>query len=228
MLETAADALRAVAFDVNETLFPLEPLDERFAGAGLDPALRPLWFARTLRDGFALSAADDYRPFAEVAAAALRSVGGADLDDAAVEQVLGGFAELDPHPDVEPALRRLKDAGVRVVTLTVGSSQVTDRQLRRCGLADLVDETLDVSAVRRWKPAREPYLHAVERCGASTATTALVAAHAWDVNGASRAGLRTGWVSRLETTYPPVFEAADVVGDDLDEVVEALLTATEG
>jgi 2-haloacid dehalogenase len=228
VMETAASALKAVVFDVNETLFPLEPLDERFAAVGLDPAARPLWFARTLRDGFALAAAGDFRTFPQVAAAALRSVAPGPLDDAAVQTVLGGFPELDPAPDVEPALRRLRAAGVRVVTLTVGSAEVTVRQLERAGLRDLVAETLDCVAPQRWKPAPEPYLYAAERCGCAPDTTALVAAHSWDIHGASSAGLRTGWVSRLEGSYPASFEPADVTGDDLEEVVEALLTATEG
>lgn len=216
--------LRAVVFDVNETLFGLEPLDERFAAAGLDPATRTLWFARTLRDGFALSAAGDYRPFRLVAAAALRATAGRPLDDAAVAAVLDAFAELDPHPDVEPALKRLHSAGVRVLTLTVGSAEVTDKQLSRAGLRGYVDETLDVSAVERWKPAPEPYAYAVERGRGTAPTTALVAAHAWDIHGANRAGLRTGWVSRLEGTYPASFDRAEVMGDDLLEVVDALLT----
>lgn len=48
--------LDAVVFDVNETLFSLRRMGPAFAVAGLDPGLVPLWFARLLRDGFALTA----------------------------------------------------------------------------------------------------------------------------------------------------------------------------
>ncbi|HEX3650398.1 MAG TPA: hypothetical protein VHV49_18385, partial [Pseudonocardiaceae bacterium] len=51
----------------------------------------------------------------------------------------------------------------------------------------------------------------------------LVAAHAWDIHGAHQAGLVTGWVSRLEGRFPPVFAPPDVTGAGLLEVVEALL-----
>ncbi len=215
----------AVAFDVNETLFPLEPLDARFSAAGLDPSLRPLWFARTLRDGFALSAAGDFRPFPEVAAAALRSVSHRSLDDETVQHVLGGFRELEPHPDVEPALRRLRDARVPVVTLTVGSADLTTHLLARAGLSAYVSATLSAEAVRRWKPATAPYHYAAGECRVAPGDLALVAAHAWDVHGARRAGLRTGWVSRLEGSFPASFERADVEGDTVESVVEQLLTA---
>lgn len=51
----------AAAFDVDQALFDLVPLGERFAAAGLpvpDALLR--WFSSTLRDGFALAAAGGY------------------------------------------------------------------------------------------------------------------------------------------------------------------------
>lgn len=66
----------AGAFDVIETLMPLEPLRERFTAIGLPAGLLELWFTRTLRDGIALAATGDYAPFGEVAAQALRIVSG--------------------------------------------------------------------------------------------------------------------------------------------------------
>jgi 2-haloacid dehalogenase len=211
----------AVVFDVNETLFSLDRMGAAFALAGADPGVVSLWFARTLRDGFALAAAGDYRPFAEVGVAAMGDVAG--LPPERAREVFGAFRELDAHPDVEPAFRRLRTADVRVATLTVGAAEVTDALLARAGLTSYVERTLSVDAVRRWKPAPRPYRYAAAELGLPPERVALVAAHAWDCHGARRAGLRTGWVSRLEGAPSPVFEPADVSGDDLLAVVEALL-----
>ena len=49
-----------VAFDVIETLFSLEPLRARFEQAQLPPDALELWFAKTLRDGFALASASTW------------------------------------------------------------------------------------------------------------------------------------------------------------------------
>jgi 2-haloacid dehalogenase len=46
----------------------------------------------------------------------------------------------------------------------------------------------------------------------------MVAAHAWDLHGAHRAGLRTAWVSRQETHPSTVFDAPDITGVDLRDV----------
>lgn len=211
-----------VAFDVNETLFALDGLRPYFAAAGLSTEAVPLWFARVLRDGFALCAAGDYRPFAELGAAQLRELDRR-LSAADAEHVLAGFAELDPHPDVEPALRRLAEAGVRVVTLTNGNAELTRTLLERAGLSAYVEAPLSVDAVRRWKPAPEPYRYAADFCGVSPGDVVLVAGHAWDCHGANLAGLRTAYVRRAELHYPGIFPRADISGDDLASVIDQLL-----
>jgi 2-haloacid dehalogenase len=139
--------------------------------------------------------------------------------------VLDGFAELEPHPDVEPALRALRAAAVRVVTLSVGSAELNRRQLDRAGLGDLVERTLSADGVRRWKPAPEPYRYAAQECGVPVDRMALVAVHAWDTHGATRAGLRAAWVSRLEGRHPESFTAPEVLADDLEDAVAQLLEA---
>jgi 2-haloacid dehalogenase len=216
-----------IAFDVIETLFPLEPLRRRLEDVGESPHLLELWFTRLLRDGFALSASGGYRPFADVAKVALSTVTGGGVTDDLAGHVLGGFAELDPHPDVEPALRRGGGAGVRMVTLTNGSAAITEGLLRRAGLDRYMERTLSIDDVQRWKPSAAVYLHAAETCGVPPDRVALVAAHAWDTHGAHQAGLVTGWVSRLEARVPEIFDAPDVTADDLGEVVEGLLALPE-
>jgi 2-haloacid dehalogenase len=219
----SAAAVEAVAFDVNETLFSLARMRPAFAAVGLDPDLVPLWFARLLRDGFALTALGGYRPFADLAGEALRGLAPDRIGDAEVTAALGAFRELDPHPDVEPALRLLGEAGVPAVTLTNGSADLVSTLLRRAGLDGYLTANLSVDAVRRWKPAAEPYRYAADRLGVDPGRLALIAAHAWDCAGAARAGLRTGWIPRAEPRWPDTFPPPDVTATDLPGVVAALL-----
>lgn len=210
-----------IAFDVVETLFPLRPLGDRLERAGVSASLLPLWFSRLLRDAFALTACGDYRPFASVAVGALRSV--AELSDAAAREVVAGFAELDPHPDVAEAMRVARAAGIRLITLTNGSASTTSGLLERAGLRADVEHVISVDSVQRWKPAPEPYRHAAASCGVEPGRMALVAAHNWDIHGARSAGLSTGWVSRLEGRWNDTFAPPDITGPDLVAVVQRLL-----
>lgn len=208
-----------VAFDVVETLFSLAPVEDALRPLGVP---LPLFFTRLLRDGFALAAAGGHQPFREVAASALRGLapGGDDVDRQAV---LDAFGHLPAHLDAAPAIERLVDAGVRVVTLTNGGAETTGRLLASAGLDRHVDRVISVDEAGRWKPAAQPYLHAASLLGRPPAEVALVAVHSWDIHGARRAGLVTGWCSRTEGTFPAVFERPDVTGADLVDVAGGLL-----
>jgi 2-haloacid dehalogenase len=213
----------AIAFDVVETLFSLEPLRARLIEAGQPGHVLELWFARLLRDAFALCASGGFRSFADLAASALASASGHALPDDTVREIVAGFTELDPHPDVEPAMRRAADAGVDVITLTNGSAGTTRTLLKRAGVQGFVRHVVSVDDVQRWKPAPQIYRHAAKTCQVDPGQLALVAVHGWDTHGAHEAGLVTGWVSRLEGRLSPIFARPDVLGDDLVEVVGALL-----
>ena len=52
-----------------------------------------------------------------------------------------------------------------------------------------------------------------------------MAAHAWDVAGALRAGCAATFVSRPGKVPDPLVERPDVVGDDLLEVAEGIIAA---
>jgi 2-haloacid dehalogenase len=212
----------AVAFDAVETLFSLDPVRSALEKAGAGPRGLEVFFSRLLRDGFALAAAGSYRPFRDVAtAAAAVALPGASTET--IDEVLDAFALLPAHPDAEPALARLAGAGLRVVTLTNGAAQQTSGLLHRAGLDRYVEQVLTVDEVGRWKPTPLPYEHAATTLGVERGRLALVAVHAWDIHGARRVGLVTGWASRLEGTYSPLFDPPDVTGADLVEVAEGLL-----
>ncbi|MGY1811405.1 HAD family hydrolase [Blastococcus sp. SYSU D00820] len=210
-----------VAFDVNETLLDLGPLRAALVELGEPEHLLPAVFGRTLLTGFAATAAGTWCRFRDAFDAALAQV--TDLSPVDRARVADGFLDLVPHPDVEPALRRLREAGIRVVTLSHGSPGVAEAGLERGGIAALVERTLTSESIRAWKPAREVYLWAAGVCDVAPARMALVASHGWDVHGALRAGLRGAWFPRSERTYPAVYDPAAIVAPDLAGAVDALL-----
>jgi 2-haloacid dehalogenase len=208
-----------VIFDVNETLSDLSPLAARFEDVGAPGDLLATWFAATLRDGIALAAAGSYADFRDVARANLCQLL---ATPEAAEHVLGGFAELPVHPDVSEGLRVLREAGIRIATLTNGTAQIARGLLARAGLDALVECNLDVSHVRRWKPAPDPYLYACGELGVEPPQAVLLAVHPWDIHGARRARLRAAWLDRQGLPYPEIFEPPDWSGRDLPSLARAL------
>ena len=215
---------RAVVFDVFETVFSMKSLVPRLVAVGLKPESLQLWFAKTLRDGFALAAANAFVPFQSVAKATLEGVlADHGLPSSRIEQVLEGFAELDAEPDVEPAFALLRQHNVRILTLSNGGREGTQTLLRRAGLEAYVEQQLSIDDIECWKPRPEIYRHTVRAAQVEPARLALVAAHAWDVQGAMRVGLTGGWVSRQETLYSSIMPPPDARGKTLVEVCQMLL-----
>jgi 2-haloacid dehalogenase len=215
-----------VAFDVNETLLDLAPVRAALIEAGEPEHLLPAVFTRTLLTGFAAAAVGSWCRFRDAFDAALAQL--TDLAPLVRAGVAEAFGELAPHPDVEPALRLLAEAGVRAVTLSHGSPGVAEAALERGGVAPLVERTLSSELIRAWKPDREVYLWAAGVCDVLPDHLALVAAHGWDVQGAQRAGLTGAWFSRGERVYPAVFDPPHLTAADLPGAVGALLALPPG
>ncbi len=213
----------AVAFDVIETLMPLEPLRARLEDIAQSPYLLEPWFLRTLRDGMTLSVTGEFQPFPVVAREALDTATGHGADEADLDYVLAGFGELPAHADAEPAMNTLAAGGVRMICLTNGTRETTRGFLERAGLTRYVDDVVTVEQAGTWKPASAVYHAAASELGLSPGRMALVAAHAWDCHGAKRAGCTTAWVSRFEGTYGNLFAPPDVAGANLVEVADRLL-----
>ena len=215
-----------IVFDVNETLSDMSPIAERFADVGAPAQLAKLWFATLLRDGFALTSAGASRPFAELAVDALRTVlRGVDLDrdlDAAIEHVMAGFGQLPVHPDVPDGIRALRTSGRRLVTLTNGSTQVSERLFNAAGIRDQFETLLSVEDAGAWKPARQAYDYAARTCGTDPADMLLVAVHPWDIDGAARAGLVTAWIDRAGTPYPGCFTPPSLRATSLTDLADQL------
>ncbi len=214
-----------LVLDVNETLSDLEPMRERFVAAGLPAHSLDTWFASTLRDGFALSTAGAYAEFRTVGAdvlAAQLSAAGVEPSEETVGGVLSGMTQLSLHPDVEPGLRRLHEAGLRIVTLTNGSVAMSERMFTEGGIMPLLEHRLDVGAPQRWKPHPAAYQHAADACGVPLDRMALVAVHPWDIDGARRAGLQGYYLDRRGTPYPKAFLEPDLVAPDLLGLADVL------
>jgi 2-haloacid dehalogenase len=226
---TANQRPDVLVLDVNETLSDMEPLRARFEAVGLPGHTLDAWFAATLRDGFALTAADSYGSFRVIGADLLRGLlvaEGLDASDQSIDSVLSGFTQLRLHPDVAPGLVRLHDLGFRLVTLTNGKAAMSEPMFAEAGVLPLLEHRLDVEKPGRWKPHSAPYRFAAEVCGVEPDRMALVAVHPWDIDGARRAGMQGYYLDRRQTPYPQAFLPPDLTVPDLESLADALGRAT--
>jgi 2-haloacid dehalogenase len=220
--------MRTIVFDVNETLLDLQAMHPGFDAAFGSPDLIAPWFGQLLRHSLVATVTARYRPFDQLAVDALVLVAtkaGIELSPTAAAEVVAQMRRLPPHPDVRPALERLRDAGFRIATLTNSPPAVLDDQLRNAGIDDLFTETLSVHPVQRFKPHPATYRSGADRLGVPIDQIRLVAAHDWDVTGAIRAGARAAFVARPGMVLSDVSEIPDIVGADLIAVADAILAS---
>jgi 2-haloacid dehalogenase len=217
---------RVCVFDVNETLLDLKALDPIFEKYLGDKAARPAWFSQFIQSALVSTITDAYAPFDAIGMAALEMVAarrGVHVTEEFRQLIGDGMQRLPPHPEVSESLARLRKAGLRLATLTNSTEQVAEAQLRKAGLRDHFELVLSADSIRRLKPAPEPYRMAAERLGVQIGQIRLIAAHAWDIAGALRAGCTAAFVARPGMVLDPLVEKPDVIGADLREVAEQIL-----
>ncbi|WP_299444420.1 haloacid dehalogenase type II [uncultured Phycicoccus sp.] len=220
-------APRLIVFDVNETLSDMTPVGDRFAALGLPEHLAAPWFAGALRDGLALTVTGENPAFADLARASFHTLvhgrpDAPDDVDAAASEIISTFMDLSLHPDVAPGLRALADLGIRLATLSNGSAAVAQGLVERSGLEGVFEHLLSVADAPLWKPDARAYAYALGTCDVEAEEAMLVAVHPWDIHGAAAAGLRTAYLARSGTPYPPTMRPPELTVASVTELAELL------
>jgi len=217
---------KVLAFDVNQTLLDVNALRPHFVRVFGDGAALLEWFELLLQYSLVVTVADAYVDFGSVGRAVLQMLAntrGVKLspDDAA--RISQGMLALPAHPEVPENLKRLRSAGFRMVTLTNSASPAVKAQLQNAGIAKYFDESISVDSVRRFKPDLAVYRNAATHLGAQPGEILLIAAHAWDVFGATKAGWQTAFVARGGIAPLPLGPKPTISGSDLKAVADAIL-----
>jgi 2-haloacid dehalogenase len=216
-----------IVFDVNETLLDLESLSPTFEEMFGDPGAMRLWFANLITYSEALTLAGVYVPFTDIGSAVLRMLAearGIRISDAAAADLTDRFASMPPHPEVPAALRRLRDHGFRLFTLTDNTLEISGLQLRRAGVIDLFEQRFSVDeTVRRHKPAPEAYRSVATALETDPSDICLIACHVWDTLGARAVGWQAGLILRTGNAPLDVGPQPTYIGDDLDAIADQLI-----
>jgi 2-haloacid dehalogenase len=219
-------ALPLIVFDVNETLLDLqtmEPIFERIFGER--QAMR-LWFANLIMYSAALTVAGRYVPFTDIGAAVMKMLAdtrGIEIGDADKKDLTDKFSTMPPYPEVPGALRKLREAGFRLFTLTDNLPEVQTRQLEHGGIVNLFERRFSADGVKHHKPSRQAYAHVERELGVEPSQLCLIACHTWDTLGAVAAGWEAALIKRIGNDVLGVGPQPQIVGRDLNDVADQLI-----
>jgi len=217
-----------ILFDINETVLDLASLKPKFEAAFGDAGVTATWFATLLHTSTVCALTGVKTTFAELAGNTLDAIAarrGRTISGDQRDAILSGFASLQPHPDVMPALDRLRSGGYRTVAFTNSSLKLVTSQITNAGLADRYDDIISVEDTGSFKPDARVYRFVAERLGKPAGELRLVAAHDWDTHGAMTAGLLAAYIDRSGAPYHPLYRRPDVFAARMGDVAEQIIRA---
>jgi 2-haloacid dehalogenase len=187
-----------ILLDVNDTLLNMKLIKENYH------AFKPQRRLSIVVYNVALifNCTGRYHNFSEIAHAPLHMAAkalGQDTSEADVNEVLLTIRELPPHRDVEDGLTLLKDAGFQLAALSNSPAETLNTQFRQTGLEKYFEQILSVDEIKTYKPSLETYRHAARRLDVKAEEMVFIAAHGWDITGATYAGLKTCLIERQGT-----------------------------
>jgi putative hydrolase of the HAD superfamily len=228
--------LRAVAFDLDNTLWDVGPVLVR-AEESLHAWLREhcpriiervsVEEMRAARERLARTEPHNAHDFTYLRITALaahaRECGyGQEVAERAFEVFFAARNELQPYADVQPALERLR-ARYTLASLSNGNAD-----LELIGLARLFSVSLNARQIGAAKPHPRCFQHLARDLRLEPQNILYVGDDPFlDVAAARSAGLRTAWINRSQAPWPPDLEAADLDVADCAQLADLLALDTD-
>lgn len=216
-----------IFFDVNETLLDLESLKVSIVEKLHNKAeLGNLWFTTMLQYSLVVTVSNQYHDFGSIGAAALQMIAKNNNINLSFEQAKDAvkpILSLQPHPEVFDSLSLLKKHNYKLVTFTNSSNYAIGEQMKNSGLAHFFDANISIEDFGKFKPDEGVYHWAARKMNVTNENCLLIAAHGWDVAGASWAGWQSAFLSRKGQQLFPLAPNPNYTTPDLQTLAEILI-----
>jgi 2-haloacid dehalogenase len=142
-----------------------------------------------------------------------------DLAASTKKRLLDSYFQLKAWPDVVPALRRLKDAGLRLGFLSNFSDGMLAANIESAELKGYFEHSLSTDWVKASKPDPRAYHMGVDTFGIAAGEIIFAAFAGWDAAGAKSFGYPTFWVNRQNSVEEQLDAHPDAAGS-INELVK--------
>ena len=218
-------------FDSNESMLDLSAMKPQVTNAfsGRED-LMALWFSTMLMHSLVDTVTSNYHDFGTIGAACMQMVAeghGLKLDKTKAEKAMAAMKTIPAHPDVPPGLKKMKEAGFRMYTLTNSTAPVIESQVKNAEIESYFDGRLTIEGLNVYKPHPRTYHWAAHEVGVPIGNCMLIAAHGWDVAGATIAGMRAAFLERPGKTLYPLGPNIEISGRDMVAVADQLVVMSQ-
>jgi 2-haloacid dehalogenase len=220
-------APEALAFDMYGTL--VDPIGiskqlERYLPEEASH-VSSVWRRKQLEYTFRLAAMERYEDFEQVTRKALDyalAVVERELRAEQRDDLIAQYNDLERFADVEPGLKRLKEAGHAMIVFSNGAPHMLEALMDAAELRPYFQGFVSVDEVKTYKPSPKTYRHAARRLGRPIGEVRLVSSNPFDDIGAEAAGMRAAWVDRSGGLFDTLGPPPEIVVGTLTELADAL------
>lgn len=192
--------IRVCVFDAYGTLFDVHSAAAQHSTAlgELESSVSEMWRAKQLQYTWLRSLMDDYADFWTVTHDALDyALHSHGVNDETLrDNLMNAYLELGCFEEVPQVLKTLKDNGFRTAVLSNGSPNMLDPVVANSGVADYIDVSLSVDAVKIYKPSAQVYQLPCDFFGVTPQQISFQSSNCWDAVGAAHFGFQVAWCNR--------------------------------
>lgn len=224
---SARPAYKAVAFDYFVLFNPDSVVDEvelLFPGRGRD--FVNLWRTRQSEYTWLRALTHRYVDFSSVTEDALVYAASSlhlTITSADKDRLLQAYFHLRPWPDSASALRRLRSAGIRLITLANFTPAMLRANAANAGLIDSFDELVSTDENHSYKPEPRAYQLGLQHLHLPKQQIVFAAFGGWDAAGAKSFGYPTVWINRFQQPAEELSIHPDRTAPDLEGLLDFVL-----
>src|SRR5580765_6273007 len=134
--------------------------------------------------------------------------------------LLAAYLHLTAWPDAAATLRRLRESGIRVITIANFSPTMLRANTDHAGMTGLFDDLVSTDANHTYKPDPHAYELGIDRLHVDKQEIVFAAFGGWDAAGAKAFGYPTVWVNRFNQLLEELGVLPDRTVADLTGLVD--------
>lgn len=218
---------KAVAFDYFVLFDPnsvIPVVEEVYPGKGLE--FTKAWRSKQFEYGFLRSIVNRHEDFFKVTEDALvytAQLLKLELNEQQRNKLLNAYLNLKPWPDTEAALKKLKKAGVKIITIANFSHKMLKSNADNAGLTPYFTELLSTEVNKTYKPDAKAYALGMKRLKLKKNEIIFAAFGGWDAFGSKSFGYTTYWVNRFSFPAENLGLNPDHTSTSINGLVEIIL-----
>ena len=142
--------IKLIIFDVNQTMFSLNIIENEFTNLGISPLYCDIWFNSVLKEGFALNNINKFITFKDIGISILTNILNINKirnSEEISKKIIKNFNKLNPVNGLGKSLRNFSLLNIKMATLTNGNKDTTYELLLKNNLDKFITKTFSIDDV---------------------------------------------------------------------------------